>query len=71
MTLFHLRKRAKETQSKLAKALLLDQTTVSKYEKGKILPPIIIIPKLAELLNCSIEELVFAIIETQKQEASA
>lgn len=67
MKLSNFRKETKLTQSDLAKKLFLDQTTISKYEKGKISPPIEQLPKLAQVLNCSIEELVYAIIETKNQ----
>lgn len=41
---------------------------ISQWENGTRTPPIEILPKLAEVLNCTIEELVYAIIETKKQD---
>lgn len=67
MQLAHIRKNKKITQIELSKKLFVDQTTISKYECGKISPTIEQLPKLAQILDCSIEELVFALIETKKQ----
>lgn len=67
MKLIHFRKRKHLTQLDLAQKLFLDQTTISKYENGKITPPVEQLPQLAKVLNCSIEDLVNAIIETKKQ----
>lgn len=63
--------KAKVKQQYLAAVLGVTQQNISRWCVGRSFPPIKLIPKLAELLNCSIEELVFAIIETQKQEVSA
>lgn len=67
MTLNHIRKNKKITQFNLAKQLFVDQTTISKYECGKISPTIEQLPKLAKILGCSIEEIVYALIETKKE----
>ncbi len=67
MNLSYFRKKSNLTQTNLAEKIYLDQTTISKYEKGKITPPVEQLPKLAQVLNCSIEELVYAIIETKNQ----
>lgn len=66
MNVAHLRKINKISQTDLAQKLFLDQTTISKYEHGVIYPSIELLPKLAEILNCSIEELVLALIETRQ-----
>lgn len=40
---------------------------VSQWENGKRMPKIEQLPQLAKILNCSIEELVLALIETKEQ----
>lgn len=65
MTLKHFRQLKDYTQASLAKKLSVDQTTISKYEKGLITPSIEQLPTIAKILNCSIEELVYAIIATK------
>lgn len=66
MNMAHYRHSSKISQTTLAQKLFLDQTTISKYEKGLISPPIELLPKIAEILHCSIEELVLALIETKQ-----
>ncbi len=61
------RKRLELTQQEIAKKLFLSQRTISSWEKGTRTPPVEQLPKLAQVLNCSIEELVYAIIETKNQ----
>lgn len=67
MTIKHLRQKVNLTQKVLAQKIYCDQTTISKYEKGIAIPKIEQLPKLAKVLNCSIEELVLALIETKEQ----
>lgn len=45
------------TQAELAKELGIDRSTVAKWETGKANPRVELLPKLAEILNCSIDEL--------------
>lgn len=59
------RKKVGLTQLGLAKKLYISQTLVSSWENGLREPSIDILPKLAKILHISIEELVFAIIETK------
>lgn len=66
MDLSKLRKAKKITQSELSKELYISQPLLSFWEKGLREPSIEILPKLAELLHISIEELVYAIIETKQ-----
>ncbi len=54
------------TQSYLAKKLKISQSAISQWNSGTT-PKIEQLPKLAEVLNCSIEELVYAIIETKNR----
>lgn len=60
-----LRKKLKLSQTEIANKLFLSQRTISSWENGTRTPPVDILPKLAEVLNCSIEELVYAIIDTK------
>lgn len=66
MTIKHLRQIRNFTQEDLAAQLNCKQTSISKYEKGIAMPKTEQLPKLAEILHCSIEELVLALIETKQ-----
>lgn len=57
MNLKNVRKNKNLTQKELAAKLNLDQSTISKYEKNIILPNIMILKKLAQVLDCSVDEL--------------
>lgn len=59
-------KNNKITQKEVAEILNVSQGVVSQWFTGYCLPSLILIPKLANAINCSIEELVIALIETQK-----
>ena len=52
-----LRKRRKLSQQKLADALDVCQQAVAKWENGSAMPRADLLPKLADLLGCSIDEL--------------
>ena len=60
-----LRKHSGLTQQMIANKIFVNQKTISNWEKGQREPSCQILPKLADVLNCSIEELVLAIIETK------
>ena len=47
------------TQSKLASKLNVSQSYISAWEKNTREPSIKQIPKLAEILHCTIEEIVY------------
>ena len=51
------RKKSNMTQAAVADALGVDQTTVSKWEKGEALPRADTLIKLAALFNCTVDEL--------------
>ncbi|MBQ8451981.1 MAG: helix-turn-helix domain-containing protein [Clostridia bacterium] len=51
------RKSQKMTQAKLAEKLFVSEKTVSKWENGNGLPDTNILPKLCEILNVSLNEL--------------
>ena len=59
MTIRDLRKVKKVSQSELAQKLNVSQPAVSMYETGERQPDISLIPKLAEILQCSIEDIVY------------
>lgn len=52
-----LRERANLTQEQLAEKLNLTQVAISKWESGLAFPRTAILPKLALILNCKIEDL--------------
>lgn len=45
------------TQQQLADALSLERSNVAAWETGRGLPSAALLPRLAELLHCSIDEL--------------
>ena len=45
------------TQSELAEKLGVRSSTISQYEKGKRSPNINILKKLAEVLSCTVDDL--------------
>lgn len=51
------RERSGLTQRDLAAALGIDQSTVSLWEVGKTRPRAKLLPKLAVLLDCTVDEL--------------
>lgn len=51
------RKEAGLTQQELAEAIGCQRGALSMWEAGKSWPPARLLPKLAETLQCSIEEL--------------
>ena len=53
----NLRTEASMTLTKLAAALDIDQSTLSKFENGKRTIPEIILPKLADTFNLDLREL--------------
>lgn len=52
-----LRKAAGFTQERFAEAMGVTQSTVSQWESGRVLPDTAKLPKLAEVLGCSIADL--------------
>lgn len=45
------------SQQELATALSVDQSTVCLWETGKTQPRAKLLPKIAEILNCTVDEL--------------
>lgn len=63
MTEFKRRRKKKYlTQEDIAKLLGEVQQTISMWERGKAYPPLPVIPKLAEILELSIEETVYLFV---------
>jgi transcriptional regulator with XRE-family HTH domain len=52
-----LRKKATFTQESLAKELGVDRSTIAKWETGTSFPRAEMLPKLAKLFDCSIDDL--------------
>ena len=65
-----LRKRANLTQQTAATALGIRKETLSDWENGKAIPNVLMVPKLSELYNASLEEVVLSFVEVQKQKNS-
>ena len=45
------------TQAELAELLAVDRSTVTKWETGQSLPRAELLPKIAQILNCTTDEL--------------
>lgn len=56
-TLKALRERVGLSQTEVAKALGVQQTTVSMWETGDNMPRAALLPQLAELYQCTINDL--------------
>ena len=54
-------------QKEIVKRLKISTGCFSQWENGKRMPRIDQLPRLAQVLNCSIEEVVKALIETKEQ----
>lgn len=55
---FHFfRKKAQKTQEEIAAECGVDRSTVAKWETGKSIPRPEILKKLAQIFQCSIDEL--------------
>lgn len=52
-----LREKRKLTQLQLAELLVVDRTTVAKWESGETLPKTSMLPKLVECLKCKLNDL--------------
>lgn len=53
-----LRKNAHFTQTKLAHELGVCPNTISQYESGKRKPNIDMLKKIAQVLNCTVDDLI-------------
>ena len=61
-----LRERAGLTQGELAARLGVGQSTVAMWENGTNVPRASLLPKLAEVLHCSIDDLYAASSDAQE-----
>ena len=52
-----MRQRANIRQEDLAERLNIDRSTVAKWETGKATPRAALLPKLADILGCTVDEL--------------
>lgn len=57
MNIKHIREKHNISQQNLAELLSVDRSTIAKWETGKALPTADKLPKLAQILKCSIDEL--------------
>lgn len=57
MGIYSARKKAGLTQMQVANALGITDAAVNQWEKGKTFPKTELLPKLAKLLNCTVDEL--------------
>ena len=57
MNIKALREKRGFRQEDLAKELLVDRSTIAKWETGEAVPRTDRLPKLAEILCCTIEDL--------------
>lgn len=57
MKIKELRTERELTQEDVSRAMEVDRSTVAKWETGAAFPPGNKIPKLAEVLGCTIDEL--------------
>lgn len=57
MNIAEIRKKCGIKQEELAKEMGVDRSTVAKWETGKSMPKAKMIRKLAEVLNCTLEDL--------------
>lgn len=57
MNLLELRKQNNLTQKELAEKLNVGSNTISQYELGKRLPNAIMLKKIANVLNCTVDDL--------------
>lgn len=67
MNFRQLRKLNETRQKTVANALEVSRISIANYESGKRQPKIEQIPRIAEVLNCTIEQVVLSLIETKNQ----
>ena len=66
MNIRDLRESAGLTQGELASELGVDRSAVTKWETGEAMPRASLLPKLAEVLQCSIDDLYAASTDAQE-----
>lgn len=70
MSIKIMREKTKITQSKLAELLNTRQSTISMWETGESLPRADKLLQLAELLGCTVDDLLRTETEEQDQKTS-
>jgi transcriptional regulator with XRE-family HTH domain len=60
-----LRTGQKMTQAELAEKIGVDQTAVSQWETGQTYPKASLLPKIAEALNCTLDEMFKTSVDNQ------
>lgn len=45
------------SQERLANLLKVDRSTVAKWETGKSMPRAVLLPKIAKILGCTVDDL--------------
>lgn len=65
MNLCAIRAKCGLTQSEVAKALDVTQSAVAMWENGRTYPRVSILKKLADLYNCTVDDLLKEVEETQ------
>ena len=68
-TVSDLRKKAGLTQQIAATALGIRKETLSDWENGKAVPNVLMVPKLSELYNASIDDVVSSFVEVHRQKS--
>ncbi len=57
MSLKEKRINAGKSQIELSEALCVDRSTIAKWETGKAYPRAALLPKIAQVLGCTVDEL--------------
>lgn len=67
MSFRKLRQAARMTQADVAKALGVDQSSVAHWDCGRTRPRVYMLPKVAALYGCTVEELLAPDVKEQKE----
>ena len=57
MGFYSAREKSGLTQAEVARVFSIDQSAVSQWETGKTAPRVSLLPKLAKLYGCTVDEL--------------
>ena len=68
MSFLSARKKAGLSQAAVAEKLGISSASVCQWETGKTVPDARKLPKIAELFNCTVDELLAAPEETERSE---
>jgi len=70
VTFFSYRKKIGLTQEEVAKELKIGRSAISKWETGVTVPRAELLPRIATLYNCTIEQLLGVSKEESSNQAS-